>query len=489
MSSRPERWQLLREEAENHVQKRASRNALLAIRKLIRSKRHLEDPELFFEISDWYRRLGMHERGFRFVRLDEAPRRTPAAGSFEMKRLLWSARFLNLLGATEYAIRLLRELPLRSAEDNRIAGTIYLAGFEHQKALGYFRKMLALDRAPKSYRSRVNLLNLADCCHGTGDVEQALRLARKVLDSSGEPLLRGMALQAQAEYLARSRDCAGALPLLDQAQVLFPPGDQSPDFAIFLKWKGYCLARLGKVEEGNLLLDQAFAIFRRHRLRPEAWLDVLRLKADLGILDVEENRALLRYPGLAPGFRAQLPLPSDGDSGLASGRPALEIDLARDEVRELGRIQLGIPIETRAFAYLGLACPWGIPPARIKCLLWPDQIHAYPQLESRLHQLLRRLRNERGIAVTIAEGLVRIDSADAYREIRVNDGPRTHPSFLASRSAAFQRSDVEKYYGLSQTQAWTRIQEWAARGWIRRVREGRGTAYEPSVQTPASGLP
>jgi tetratricopeptide (TPR) repeat protein len=442
-------------------------------------KRHRRaHPDAVFVVCDGYRRLGLLEQAYHLVGLDEPLRRRVPTSEFEGRRVLWAARLLNLMGATEFALQLLEQVELVTFDDYRHAGTIHLTQFDFSGGLKLFERMAKLDPDPGSYASRLARLGLADALSGLGEMDRAVEVARAVAASARGPeerLLRGIGLQAQGEYLARGGRVTRALPVLREAAGHFKPDDRSTDHAFLLKWLGFALAKSGKPEEGGPMLERAFGILNRNRFRPESWLDVIRLRAECGLASEEERKTMLSYPGLAPGFRAMLKGPG-GEDAVSRGKAGLRIDLARDEFWEGLRPRSGVPIDLRALAFVALAGDWGISTVRLKSLLWPDEAYSFLQLDNRLRQLFHRLRRSRGVAIASLDGLARISRKDAAR-LRIASGELVPPSFL-ERHASFSREDVERHYCLSRTQAMARVTEWSARGWVSRAREGRAIRYK-----------
>ncbi len=401
----------------------------------------------------------MHERAYRLLEFREPLRGPASTRGLEGLRQLWAARLLNLMGATELAASLLSRVEATCSDDHRVIGSIHLAAFEFARALSHFEKMRALDREPGRYLSRLALVNLADSLSGLGEYERAIRVALGVHERSGEPLLKGIALAAVGEYHARAGRFVAAKRALAAASPFFPEGDRSPDFAILTKWRGYVSGRRGDPREARRCLGAAFSIFRETSLRPEAWLDVLRLRHELGLLPAADLRRLVRFPGLAPGFRAVLP----GARQIPRRGARWRIDLARDEYWVNGTPFLGIPLELRAAALIALAGDWSIPVVRLKSLLWPEEAHAYLQLEGRLHQLLLRLRREHGIGVELDARRLRLSEEGDVEVVTEADDPR--PSLLRARGDVSRRA-AQDYYRLSTTNACGWVARWRERGWL-----------------------
>lgn len=472
-------------EIENRV---AARQSATAHEKISRFLRKAGKREAVFQACDWYRRLGLHERGYRLLSLDEPIQSRASTRTFEGQRTLWAARFLNLMGATEFAIALLAHVEPESSDDHRIVGTLYLAHFDHRLAARHFERMNALDPDPARYVSRLARINWSDALAGLGDSDGAVRQAEKVFEASSEPLLRGISLQAQGEYLARAGRYELASERLKRAQPFFPGGDRTVDMALLLKWLAYAEAKNGRIDEARARFAAAYDILRGTGLRAEAWMDVLRLMDDAGLLPAEDRARMARYPGLVPGFRALLRAPSPRAAG-AEAREGVEatssrrwlIDLARGETTRGGAHRLGVSTEIRALAYVALAGPWGLPLVRLKSLLWPDEVHAFLYLGNRLQQIFLRLRREHAVRIEVSGGVVRLGGdgpggTDGVEAVEVVSEGSPHPSFFSGR-AGFTRSEVESYYGLSQTQAWAALRGWKSRGWIREERRGMRTSY------------
>jgi hypothetical protein len=231
-------------------------------------------------------------------------------------------------------------------------------------------------------------------------------------------------------------------------------------------------------------MDQALRIIRNTALRPEAWLDVYRLRAEAGQLSSRELVRLLEYPGLAKGFTESLPFGAHFDRKLARrANSRWKIDLDRDELTEDGHVSLRIPIEMRAAALISLTGQWGLPLAKLKCLLWPDQAHAFLQLDGRLDQLMHRLRSNRNIQAHVLKGVAFLKSASAIRAIGTGNTERP-PSWLDCHRE-FRRSEIEAQYKLGSAQAFRFIQDWERKGWVRKQGNGPQRGYVTNVSTPS----
>jgi tetratricopeptide (TPR) repeat protein len=455
---------MLAGEIEDLVQARDPR-ALLTIRKSLRLTPG--DETHLLRSCDWLRRLGCFREGYRLL----VPRES---GKFEVLaspvRALWVARFLNLMGAGEFAFDVLRRVPLQSAEDYRIAGHIYLTNFDHALALHCFEAMgpVPMDLARASYASRIGYISHADALAGLGRFEEARELVRRVRRASPERYLRGIALQAEGEYLARESKFAAALACLERARHWYPADDRSPDQGVLRKWLGYALIACGQHAQGRAEMERALELLRRSDLRAEAWLDVLRLQLELGELPRAWSPRLVHFPGLAPGFRRQLPAPAAHRFGRADA--PLEIRLDANERRVGTKWRYGNPVELKFLAFVKSCGSWGLGFERAKALLWPGEVFSYLYLENRLFKLAERVRENHGVDLRVRGREFRIAPADAGRVSCVRD-PDPRPQFLREFET-FMAADVERYYGVSKTQGKSYLKIWRDRGWIRRDRRG-----------------
>lgn len=446
---------------ETLIQARETGRALPELKRL--EKKTKRNPELLAWVCDAYRRLGHFEKGFKLVGPSTAIKRTEPADSMAGIRLLWAARFLNLLGASPYARQLAERVEPVSWRDHRILGNIWLSNFENVRALALFEKMIKLCPAQEreTYAARLSLIDWADALNSTGRTEAALEVAADVAKKSSEAYAQAVAIQAQGEYLARAARFAEAQPLLQKAATLFPPGDETVDRAFLLKWQGYVAGKLGDLDHARKCFTQALAILQVSTQRAEAWLDVHRLRHELGLLTPQESSNLARYPGIAPGFRERLlPVPTQ------PSKTNFLIDFHRQEWREEGQLHWGLDLEIKLLGFLVAAQPWGMSPEPLKALLWPNDLYAYGQLGERLRKLTARLEKRFGVKVQPQNGFLRAPVSD----IGVNTGTgQGRPSFLENRTD-FDPQTMGDAYALKRTQRAAVLQAWLKAGWI--TREG-----------------
>lgn len=452
-------------------------------------KRASRDPDRIFRVCEGFRRLGLYEEGLKALDLDSRGyQRKQSTRQTEGRKLLWAARFLNLLGASTFSRSLAEWILPETCEDFRILANLYLSYYEPERALPYFERMRELDTAPESYASRVALLSFCDALADNGQLTEALAAVADLQKRSPEPLLQAITGQARGEFLARSGRMPEALIHLEASILRFPPGDTSPDFAIACKWLGHARLKLAKSEaqrqEGRQLLKKAFDLLYRPDLKPEAWLDVLLLHSKTENLDETRQGTLLAYPVCATAYLRELARPEVVSVG-STKTADRHIDLARDESHQAGAAQLGVSKELHLLALARLASPLGLNPVTAKALLWPDEAYSYPQLEERLKKLLGRLRKHYGMELKRQDGWILLaDKTTDQVAVTIAQGAEhssgLRPSFFASLPKGrteIAPSEVDTYYGIARSQRAAVLKAWIQKGWITSVGAGRGQRY------------
>jgi tetratricopeptide (TPR) repeat protein len=464
-----------------------SRQNLLALAEIRRTtgsatERKKISDEVRFQCCDWLRRLGFYKEGFSLALPSEPVRRAFSTRQSEGKRILWAARFLNLLGASEFAHTLLAQLELETEEDYRIAGSIQLAHFDFESARFCYERMFSQTKNQSGYSLGLARISLADTYAGLKQFRKSHALIKDVLKEAKEPLLQGIARQAQGEYFARQFDFNRARKSLDLASELIPAGENSVDRALLLKWRGYTLGMLGDPHAGKVLLDQAEKIFLFLQVRPEAWIDVLRLKSEIGVIPRAEFLKLIHYPGLSLGYKSLLPPPcrmtygQDDDSRLKIYPDSQEFTLNGDP-------HYGLSLEMKLLSMLVIAADWGLDALKAKSLLWSHDVYSYAQMDNRLNQLLLRLKREFSFDTSIRGKRIRIarPTNPLFQSIQITVGASTHPVFFESVRGSFTRRDVESFYRLEKTRSHSVISDWLDSGYI--VGEGRARSirYRPTT--------
>lgn len=467
------------EKLERLVLERKKTEARALARRLL--KKYPDSIVVFNACCESYRRLGLYRDGLKAIGLETIVLSSHQDRAHQRQRRFWAMRFLNLVGASEFALQLVAYVTPQSSLEHRYLGEVLLANFDHHRALVHFEEMVRLETDSQAYSSRIARLSLSDALVGLGKYDEAIQIVEDIMKHSNEPLIVAIALQAKGEYLARAGRYHKALPLLEKAITLFDPNDETTDHALALKWYGYVIAKLGNKIEGPELMDRSFALLRKLKLREEAWLDVVRLKVDAGVASSEELGILASFPGLPDGFRQMIPEPPAKRLRIPKNKIVIDIDLRSDEFTHSAARRLGIPLEIKLLALVRLASPMGIRIMKTLTLLWPGEVHSFMQLENRLYKLTSRLKREYEVTVNVLNGELFLSDKDEKR-IRVHSGPARLPSFLLTRKM-FKTSDLCGYYDLKNSQGSKVILRWLEIGLIEKVRDGRLISYRAIEET------
>jgi tetratricopeptide (TPR) repeat protein len=457
------------------VRARRMARAARAIAEYAREEAH--DPQAIIRACDWYRRLGLFRAGFLLVAsaLDAPTRAEP--DTVEGRKLLWAARFMNLMGAGAFAVELVSRFTRHTPESRWISGNIFLVNYRHAEAYEQLRLLQADFGSLPEYARELSRLSLADAAAGCGRAAEAIALATEVLGRAKPGLARGIALQARAEYRLAEGDAAGALADLAEATPCFDFDDESPDFGVFLKWRGYARGLAGRLDEARADLERALGILRRPGMRPEAWLEVLRLREKLGLLDARDRRVLHAYPGLAAGFGRQLGSAPERESPRRTPRIEIQLGAAESDAEEArlgGERFLGLSKELRLLAWIRETGRHGLHAEIAKTLLWPGEAFSYAKMDDRLQKLLGRIRSDLGAAVEVRKGTILL-VARSSAEIGVRIAAR--PSFLSHAVAPFSGGEVSRYYTVSKSRRAGHLADWEKRGWISRSGAGPRWVY------------
>lgn len=436
---------------------------------ILRYLKHSHTEGELLNVCDWYRRLGMYAEGFRLL----LPKGETPQRSASPKKLIWMARFLNLMGASEFAVRILDQAKWFDPLETLFAAEIYLSNFEHEKAASHYQQFFSSGHKLPIGREQVAWLGLCDSLAGMGRYQDAIDKALSRLRSAATPLIASIYNQAIGEYYARAGQFESALIYLKAAQPGFPESDPTADHALLKKWLGYTLAQLGDVETGRRYLEEAMHIVRELSLRDEVWLDILRLQVKLGFAAETEARRLENFPGLIRNMSLM-------ECSFGSELADIRIYMASGEYFVRGKRYLDMPKEVRVLAMLRVAGAWGISLNRALNLLWPEEFFSYPNLEGRMYQLLRRIKSEYGCDVFVESGRMYLGPGSLVQVSVVAGGVERRPSFLLDH-AEFQKADLVGHYDVGSTQLARYVNSWMEKGWIKKSGSGRSVRYHVSA--------
>lgn len=464
-----------KKQIEGLVRDRKTVTAQSAIQRWLRSRPDLDSK---IQACDWWRRLGDLNRAYRIVAPKEFKLKKASLSVSEIKQYLWCARILNLMGASHYALQIVHQISIararsQGADECRVLGNIFLSNCDFKNAYDCFMAAEEVEQNPAAYAARLGRIGLCDALAGLAKYDRALRELKKIEARSDEKLLQGIILQAEGEYLARNRNYKAALEVCERAIQYFSKDDPSPDYAFMLKWIGIAKIASGSKTEGVDLLNQSLRALKKPSRRPEMWIDCIYWKEVMGVASPEERETLRRYPGQPDFYLSRYSqIPTEDES---KGKSLIRIYPRRGEWSWKAEVKSYIPKEIELASWIKLSHPHGLPLYRAFTLLWPDEINSFLQLEDRIHQLLKRLREVYALQVSVDDKNLFLAETSA-REIMVNSEAATPLVF--SQSLRVRRSDIAEFYRLGSTQVHHLIRRWIDGGSVRALKQGRETWIE-----------
>ena len=192
-----------------------------------------------------------------------------------------------------------------------------------------------------------------------------------------------------------------------------------------------------------------------------AIFDVRLLRHEIVPLGADEIRQIRGFPGLPRHFLNRLPILADKRRGELDGAEWV-LDLQSDEYGERISTEIawkfGLPLELKFLALLKLARPFGVP--RLWCvgLLWPDEPLSLLQLESRLDQLIIRLKEKYRFQVESNGTQVSLPSAEWGRLDVIRDGSNTPRLLRVNPKPSHQ--EVAQFYHVNRAQAYRYLKAW-----------------------------
>ena len=424
---------------------------------------------------DWFRRLGKFWEAYRVIAPDEYRLRTAKLDRTMSRQYLWTARMLNLLGASGYALEMAEMIKdLKAPEDAVILANIYLSNFETVKAHSIFSKIPTEER---SYSSKFAQIGSADALAGVGKMKEALILIRSIPTADDEALLKGILFQAEGEYLARAQKYERALVALEKARPYFQSDDQTVDYAFLLKWIATSYAGLGKKTEATRIFNEAISILKKPKHRPESWLDCYYWMDRFEILSPARKKILFSYPGLNESFLKRLERPAEFQLG--SKTAEFWISEPSQEWRHREQIYSQISKEIHLLSLVARAGEEGVSIFRILPILWPGDfaIHLHTH---RLNQLKRQLLMKYKIKIHAQEQVLRLSDADLKR-VSVEVWNRDARPSVFEASQQISLTAIQKHYGIKRTKSYHLVREWENREWVTLRKIGREVIVKLNV--------
>jgi len=426
--------------------------------------------EAKIQACDWFRRLGSFWEAYQVIAPEEYKVGSARLDRALSRQYLWTARMLNLLGATSYAVEVAEQIKsLNTAIDCQILANIYLSNFNSEKALPYFLKMEELEQAPESYSAKLGRLGTADALMGVGRSTEALKHLRSIRTKEDEQLLRGILLQSEGEYLARIKKYKEALSLLEKAKTYFSNDDQTVDYAFVLKWIAVAQAGLGQTQDASKIFNEAISVLKKPKHRPESWLDCYYWMDHFDLLPTARKKNYFAYPGLSEGFLKRVQLPPVFLVGNASAE--IWISIPANEWRYGTQYSSSISKEIQLLGLLVRAGNEGISAFRILPELWPGEF-AIHMLTRRLDQLKRELEKKFGVSITVSEQVLTLSEKDQKRVGLELWNNRAAPSVFGARTQV-SIDEIQNHYQIKRTQCHHLVRDWETRDLVVSVKRGR----------------
>lgn len=432
--------------------------------------------ELFLA-CDWYRRLGMYREALGLLKIEKgALGRVYSTESFAGKKLLWLCRVLNLLGAPRSALQLTGNLKPVRPEDFRILGIIFLTNHYYERALPFFAE-LCLGQVPDSnYQNRMDQLAYADCLNGLSQSDKAIEIVAGLRKFAKDRTEAGIYLQALGEYHCQVKSWGPALALLQESQKYFDSSDSTPDRAFLLKWTGFAQFHLGNQKEAAESLDSAFSILISANVKEEAWLEVLKLKKMLGLLNESE---ITRYEMFLQILTNASSVQGQNYDRIGNAEAPICVRWKAEEVQVKikGKAKtgircersLGLTKEIQLLCLLKVTEDWGLGVFRAFEILWPDEVSSLFFAEQRLTDLIQRLKKNFRLDIRIKNQKIYIAKLCAKKVQLENIFGKAQPSLFDIQDQ-FRIQEVMAHFLISRSAASSWIEKWRIAGLITEVK-------------------
>lgn len=470
------------DQIESLVRARKTESARKAI--LAWLKHHKNSLRHRLRACEWYKRLGLTREAFRLIAPKEWRFSKAENDPLYRASLIWSARLLNLMGAPRYSRKILDRIPGRAPDRELACGNHYLSQYESAQALDCFQHYFdGLDKEEAcTYTARLAKVSQADALNGIGKTREALAILNSISTQPHEMLLQGIIHQAQGEYWANTQEWKRAQAELTRADALIPKEDETSDRAYLLKWKAYVEAHL---PNANLeRIKEQFHLALRHLQRsdqkPETWLDCFALMKKVRVLSSQDETILNTYPGVPGTFYEVRCARPDFPIWVGDAQSTHVLYPARREFRIHQQSYLGYPKEIEFLEYIRRAGKYGLSLERAKSLLWPEEFAAFLQLDSRIAQLIKRIREHWGFEVKVIDRTI-VGGRSLLNSVAIEylgeSAPLLPPTYLSSHPE-FSTKELAKAYGLKKTTLFKALSQFESAGWIEKRIKNRKAVYK-----------
>jgi tetratricopeptide (TPR) repeat protein len=393
----------------------------------------------------------------------------------ETKLDLQLARLLNFLGASNYALRMIDRIRTENRARSKVEiAEIYFCNFKFKELLELLGENLPLPKSEPWHQDWLLHFYLAIAFGELGRPDLAIARLEGIRALSASPLIQAMTYSYQGKFLLIGREPGKALVSLLKAQQFFRANDQTEDQANFHSFLGECYLKLGKFSDAQTELKKAFSVFHRSGVRPEEWIETVLLLEQIPKYRDETQKLAPRLQAMFgpdyPLLRAVRFNNSEKDSHIFSiskielSRKSRHLDRASDTAWNKKKARLGLDLIDELISNLVYAGEYGLPQFRLYELLWPNEPFSFDQHQKRLERVVGRARAQ-GYKISWKDLHLRLLSKDVTVSSRPEKVVRGC-SFLKEHSS-FRRSDVQKYFAISQASAAVLCRDWLKAGLTR----------------------
>jgi len=467
-------------------------------------------PKVLNRCLDWYWRTGMLTEGLKLAApsFDEISKRRKLdqVHALGTERALFYLVFLANQSGLPWVRRwLLKEehLLAKHPKDHLLIANLWSACRDFDRAeinlKKYQEAMRSAPDADQIAMSRMIPMILGYIHYQRGEFTHALSAYKNglnTIDPNDSPIthldatLMALLCRARVTPPPPQVELNEILKDFDSALSEFPHlKDSAPRLNVaFQIRKAVLQAILGQPEKAQRLITEADRLITDSLsdYSPYRRVSLLRELAPFGVLTSDQWQTLLTYPDAPalPGELSELAsklIPKKSESPLDDARDLpdhhLRISPQASEY-QIGahRFHFGIPKEIELLALIRRSHPLGIHRNLAMALLWPDQGTLIRELESRLAQLIQRLRKLHGFAIRVDRECLSLSEEDAQKITVDLDSNRP----LALKLVPITELNTEwvsKTYQIGLTQARKVLKDWVERGWVRIEGKGAHTRY------------
>jgi tetratricopeptide (TPR) repeat protein len=429
-------------------------------------KSHQSSAESLYEASEFYRKITDYKSAIRILPKERGA--GPGISEAETKLELQLARLLNILGASNYALRMIERIRAENRAKSKVEmAEIYFCNYKFEELLELLGPDYPLPESEPWHQDWLLHFYLAIAFGELKRMDLAIARVEGIRALSSSPLIRAMTLSYQGKFLLMGGEPAKALPLLLESQRFFQDQDRTADHAILQGHLGECFLRLGKFFKAEKALERSSKIFCQPAVKPEEWIEIELLLDRIPGYRKSDQRLTPRlsamygseYPPLKIADQDELESKNliFSASKIETERKRYHID-RKSETSWVGqKAHLGLDLIDGLICNLIYAGEYGLPQFRIYELLWPNEPFSFSQHQKRLEDVVGRAR-ARGYKISWKDLHLSLLSKDVSASDRPERVIRGY-SFLVEHTA-FTMREVESYYSISNTTARVLCRDW-----------------------------